>query len=171
MIEIDEEKNPLWRPGTYPHDSGDGTWHKEFWAIRVVQYDERWLTGLRTYANWGDRIRFASKTEARKWYWDTVLTYTPSFTEKEAAYKRGTSLPVTKVTLVHVRPKRPRTVESKTDLGQQSPNIKFRSKRDVISVETFVAMGLPLPPNRPKGPAVIECDGRHYYWKEVPSDE
>ena len=21
MIEIDEEKNPLWKPGTYPHDS------------------------------------------------------------------------------------------------------------------------------------------------------
>ena len=22
MIEIDEEKNPLWKPGTYPYDSG-----------------------------------------------------------------------------------------------------------------------------------------------------
>lgn len=110
MIEINEEKNPLWRPGTYPNDSCDGTWHKEFWAIRVVQHiggasDERWLTGLRCFANWGNRIRFASKTEARKWYWDTVLAHTPSYFDKVEAENRGTSVPVTKVTLVHVRPK------------------------------------------------------------------
>jgi hypothetical protein len=52
-----------------------------------------------------------------------------------------------------------------------SPNIKLRAKRVVVSAETLLTMGLPLPPDRPKGPAVIECDGCHYYWKEVPSDE
>ena len=52
-----------------------------------------------------------------------------------------------------------------------SPNIKLRAKRVVVSAETVLAMGLPLPPNRPKGPAVIECEGKHYYWKEVPGDE
>ena len=110
MIEIDEEKNPLWRPGACPNDSGDDTWHKEFWANRVVQHvgsasDERWLTGLRCFTNWRDRIRFASKTEARKWYWDTVLAHTPSYFDKVEVEKCGTSVLVTKVTLVHVRPK------------------------------------------------------------------
>jgi hypothetical protein len=52
-----------------------------------------------------------------------------------------------------------------------SLNIKLRAKRVVVSAETLLAMGLPLPPDRPKGPAVVECDGNHYYWKEVPSDE
>ena len=120
MIEIDEEKNPLWKPGTYPHDSGDGTWHKEFWAIKVLTAysdapnaaDERWLTSLRCFASWADRIRFTSRVEARKWYWDTVLCHLPSYSDKQSG-----SVPTVRVTLVHVKPK---VIRAKLTTGQEN---------------------------------------------------
>src|SRR5208282_6645075 len=103
MPTIDDD-NPLWKPGTYPHDSGDGEWHKEFWAIRVVTTrgevkEERWLTGLRTVSDWAGRIRFLSKTEARKWYWDTVLCHVLSYGDKRSKAEHGLTLPVVRVTL------------------------------------------------------------------------
>ena len=51
------------------------------------------------------------------------------------------------------------------------PSVKFRGDRIVISAEQLAAMGKKLPPDRPKGDAVIECSGGVYYWVEVPSDD
>ena len=58
-----------------------------------------------------------------------------------------------------------------TDLGQSTPSVKFRGDRILISAERLAAMGKKLPPDRPKGDAVIECSGGVYYWVEVPSDD
>jgi hypothetical protein len=50
-----------------------------------------------------------------------------------------------------------------------TPNVTFRGEKLLaVSAETLLALGIPLPPNRPKGPALVECDGKRYYWKEVP---
>jgi hypothetical protein len=95
-VEVDDE-DPLWKPGQYGYD---GLETDGFWCVRVDRQppsggvEVRWMAGMRTYVEGtAHRLRFRSRLEAKKWYWDTRLAVLQSKDE---------GLGPERVVLVHV---------------------------------------------------------------------